>query len=300
GAQLTQFEGRFDRDATNRAVPIIMHGDAAFAGQGTWAETMNPADLDAYTVGGSIHIIVNNLIGFTTRPAQEHSSRFAADLAKRQSVPVFHVNGEDPDAVVRVGRLAAEYRAQFGSDVVVDLIGYRRHGHSEGDDPTVTQPLLYERIQQHAPLWKIYAEQIGTEPSQMAEAIRAEYQEEQARAATLTKTPEMRKLPAYWTPYLRGRYNAAYEVDTGVPGERLGEITDLLARVPGGFHVHPKIAKLLDQRREMGHGKRLVDYALAEALALGSLLLEGTPIRLTGQDTERGTFNQRHAVFVDV
>ena len=121
-----------------------MHGDAAFAGQGIWAETLNLADLQAYTVGGTIHIIVNNLIGFTTRPVQEHSSRFASDLAKRQTVPVFHVNAEDPDAVVRVGPIAAEYRAKFGSDVVVDLIGYRRHGHSEVDDPTITQPRLYE------------------------------------------------------------------------------------------------------------------------------------------------------------
>jgi 2-oxoglutarate dehydrogenase E1 component len=133
-------------ETLNKVVPIVMHGDAAFAGQGIWAETLNFADLQAYTVGGTIHIIVNNLIGFTTRPAQEHSSRFASDIAKRQSVPIFHVNGEDPDAVVRIGKLAAEYRATFGSDVVVDIIGYRRHGHSEVDDPTITQPLLYEQI----------------------------------------------------------------------------------------------------------------------------------------------------------
>src|SRR6266851_2453358 len=136
-------------ETLNKVVPIVMHGDAAFAGQGIWAETLNLADLKAYTVGGTIHIIVNNLIGFTTKPTQEHSSRFASDIAKRQSVPIFHVNSEDPDAVVRIGRLAAEYRATFGSDVVVDLIGYRRHGHSEVDDPTITQPLLYERIKNH-------------------------------------------------------------------------------------------------------------------------------------------------------
>src|SRR5215472_13647347 len=134
------------RGLLNKIVPIVMHGDAAFAGQGIWAETLNLAELKAYTVGGTIHVIVNNLIGFTTRPAQEHSSRFASDIAKRQSVPVFHVNAEDPDAVVRVGRFAAEYRATFGAEVVIDLIGYRRHGHSEVDDPTITQPVLYERI----------------------------------------------------------------------------------------------------------------------------------------------------------
>ncbi len=284
----------------NKVVPIVMHGDAAFAGQGIWAETLNLAELAAYTVGGTIHIIVNNLIGFTTQPAQEQSSRFASDLAKRQAVPVFHVNGEDPDAVVRVGRLAAEYRAKFGGDVVVDMIGYRRHGHSEVDDPTVTQPLMYERIQKHAPVWKIYAERIGVDPAEMSEAIRAEYGAEQTRAATLVKTPEMRKLPDYWTPFQRGRYITSYEVDTGLPRERIAEITEGLVRTPDGFHAHPKITKLLEQRGEMGRGKRAVDYGFAETLAFGSLLLEGTPLRLTGQDTQRGTFNQRHAVLVDV
>src|SRR6202521_488992 len=144
---------RLGANSEKTVVPIVMHGDAAFAGQGIWAETLNLADLQAYTVGGTIHIIVNNLIGFTTRPVQEQSSRFASDISKRQSVPIFHVNAEDPDAVVRIGKLATEYRATFGSDVVVDIIGYRRHGHSEVDDPTITQPLLYERIKNHAPLW---------------------------------------------------------------------------------------------------------------------------------------------------
>src|SRR4051794_17548367 len=149
------------RESLNKVWPIVMHGDAAFAGQGIWAETLNLADLKAYTVGGTVHIVVNNLIGFTTAPVQEHSSRFASDIARRQSVPVFHVNAEDPDAVVRIGQLAAEYRAKFGSDVVVDIIGYRRHGHSEVDDPTITQPLTYDRIKNHPPLWKIYAEHTG-------------------------------------------------------------------------------------------------------------------------------------------
>jgi 2-oxoglutarate dehydrogenase E1 component len=290
---------RYGPGSTKKVVPIVMHGDAAFAGQGIWAETLNLADLQAYTVGGTIHIIVNNLIGFTTRPAQEHSSRFASDIAKRQSVPVFHVNGEDPDAVVRVGRIAAEYRAEFGSDVVVDLIGYRRHGHSEVDDPTITQPRLYEAIKNHPPLWKLYAERIGTDATPTVEAVRREYEGEQTRAREIKKIPRLRTLPKYWSAYHRGRFNSAYEVDTGVARERLEELTDALVRVPEGFHVHPKIAKLLEQRAEMGHGKRAVDYGFAEALALGSVLLEGNPVRLTGQDTQRGTFNQRHAVLVD-
>src|SRR6202022_4175880 len=287
------------RETQNMVVPIVMHGDAAFAGQGVWAETLNFADLKAYTVGGTLNIIVNNLIGFTTRPAQEHSARFASDIAKRQSVSVFHVNAEDADAVVRVGKLAAEYRAEFGSDVVVDLIGYRRHGHSEVDDPTITQPRLYERIKNHPPLWKIYAQQIGTDPAQTAEAVRKEYEEEQSKARQIKKIPHLGKLPDYWSAYHRGRFKSSYEADTGLPLEKLAEITDAIVRVPDGFHVHPKIAKLLEQRAEMGHGKRPVDYGFAEALAMGSLLLEGSPVRLTGQATERGTFSQRHAVLVD-
>jgi 2-oxoglutarate dehydrogenase E1 component len=285
--------------AHQKVVPIVMHGDAAFAGQGIWAETLNLADLKAYTVGGTIHIIVNNLIGFTTRPGQEHSSRFASDIAKRQSVPVFHVNAEDPDAVVRVGEIAAEYRAKFGSDVVVDIIGYRRHGHSEVDDPTITQPRLYELIKNHPPLWKIYAQQTGIDPAQTVETVRGQYEGEQTKAHELTKQPHLRKLPDYWKPYHRGKFKESYEVETGVSREELAEISAELVSFPEGFHVHPKIVKLLEQRAGMGTGKRPVDYGYAEALAFGSLLRHGTPVRLSGQDTQRGTFNQRHAVLVD-
>ena len=287
------------QESLNKVWPIVMHGDAAFAGQGIWAETLNLADLKGYTVGGTVHIVVNNLIGFTTPPVQEHSSRFASDIAKRQSVPVFHVNAEDPDAVIRMGQLAAEYRAKFGSDVVVDIIGYRRHGHSEVDDPTITHPLTYERIKNHPPLWKIYAERTGIDAGAIADTVRKEYEEEQTKAKSLKKMPHLRTLPSYWDPYVHGKYDPKYEVDTGLSREKLGELTDGLVRVPDGFHLHPKLAKLLEQRAEMGHGKRAIDYGFAEALAFASLVLEGTPIRLTGQDTQRGTFNQRHAVLID-
>ncbi len=293
--------GNIDRspEILNKVWGIVMHGDAAFAGQGIWAETLNLADLAAYTVGGSIHVVVNNLIGFTTRPVQEHSSYFASSIARRQSVPIFHVNAEDPDAVVRVGRLAAEYRAKFGSDVVVDLIGYRRHGHSEVDDPTITQPRLYERIKNHAQLWKIYAECTGIDATPIAEGVKKEYEEAQCKAAKLTRTPRLRKLPEYWAPYNYGKYNPAFEVDTGLTREKIAEITSGLVRTPPGFNVHPKIVKLLEQRAEMGQGKRRFDYGFAELLAYGSLVLQGNPVRLTGQDSQRGTFNQRHAVLVD-
>src|SRR6202022_3586289 len=239
------------RETQNMVVPIVMHGDAAFAGQGVWAETLNFADLKAYTVGGTLNIIENNLIGFPTRPAQEHSSRFASDIAKRQSVPVFHVNAEDPDAVVRLGRLAAEYRATFHSDVVVDLIGYRRHGHSEVDDPTITQPLLYERIKSHPALWKIYAQRTGISAEPIVEAVKKDYEEEQRLAHQLTKMPNPRKLPDYWSPYHHGKYKPEYDVETGLSAETIAAITDGLVRTPESFHVHPKIVKLHEQRTEM-------------------------------------------------
>src|ERR1700678_3705315 len=169
-------------------LPLLIHGDAAFAGQGILAETMNYADLPGYTVGGTVHVIANNLIGFTTLPRESHSSRFSAQLARRQSVPIFHVNGEDVDAVIRVGRIALEYRYAFGTDVVVDLIGYRRHGHSEVNDPTITQPLLYKAIKEHPPLWEIYAEDIGIEDAEIkVKAIRAELEAAQKKAGSVTE-----------------------------------------------------------------------------------------------------------------
>src|ERR1700740_1256902 len=216
---------RYGAHSAAKVVPIVMHGDAAFAGQGIWAETLNLADLQAYTVGGTIHIIVNNLIGFTTRPQQEHSSRFASDIAKRQYVPVFHVNCEDPDAVVRVGAIAAEYRSKFGSDVVVDLIGYRRHGHSEVDDPTITQPKKYDAIKNHPPLWKIYAEKTGIDATEVTEAVRKEYEGEQTKAKSLKKMPHLRQLPDYWTPYLHANSESLARLETGVARENLEKIT---------------------------------------------------------------------------
>src|SRR3989475_68697 len=181
-------QDRAGEDGRKRYLPLLVHGDAAFAGQGITAETLNLADLKGYSVGGTVHIIANNLLGFTTLYNEEHSSRFSAQLARRQSIPIFHVNAEDVDAVIRVGRMALEYRYAFGSDVVIDLIGYRRHGHSEVDDPTVTQPLLYKAIKEHPPLWEVYAEDIGAENvAQRVAQVRAEYEAAQQKAASVTK-----------------------------------------------------------------------------------------------------------------
>jgi 2-oxoglutarate dehydrogenase E1 component len=292
---------RVGKIGTKKYLPLLVHGDAAFAGQGIVAETLNFADLPGYTVGGTIHVIANNLIGFTTVPRESHSSRFSAQLARRQSIPIFHVNGEDVDAVIRVGRIAADYRYTFGTDVVVDLMGYRRHGHSEVDDPTITQPLLYKAIKEHPPLWEIYAEDIGTEDAQaQVQAIRAEFEAAQKRASSLTKKPTLRELPSYWDQYTGGRYKPEYEVETGLSAEELREITKPLTTYPADFHIHPKVKKLLEQRAEMGAGNRAVDYGMAEALAFGSLVKVGVPVRLSGQDSRRGTFNQRHSVLLDI
>jgi 2-oxoglutarate dehydrogenase E1 component len=286
---------------TKKYLPLLVHGDAAFAGQGIVAETLNFADLPGFTVGGTVHIIANNLIGFTTVPRELHSSRFAAQLARRQSVPIFHVNGEDVDAVIRVGRIALEYRYAFGTDVVVDMIGYRRHGHSEVDDPTITQPLLYKAIKEHPPLWEIYSEDIGVEDAPTrVQAIRAELEAAQKKAGSITKKPTLRDLPTYWENYTGGRYKPEYEAETGLSVEELREITKPLTTYPEDFHIHPKVKKLLEQRAEMGTGKRPVDYGMAEALGFGSLVKAGISVRLSGQDSRRGTFNQRHSVLVDI
>ncbi|HEX7184145.1 MAG TPA: 2-oxoglutarate dehydrogenase E1 component [Thermoanaerobaculia bacterium] len=286
-----------------QVLPIVLHGDAAFAGQGILAETLNCADVEAYEVGGTVHVIVNNLIGFTTEPRNLHSSRFASDVARRLPIPIFHVNGEDPDAVARVAQLAVRYRYAFDSDVVVDLIGYRRHGHSEVDDPTITQPLLYKKIAAHPPAWRLYAQAIGLseqETESRVAAVRAELDAAHKEAGTIEKKPTLRTLPAYWDPYPGGPYRPEYEVRTGLSREEIAELTRPLTSWPESFHIHEKIRRLLEQRAEMGNGKRPFDYGMAEAVAFASLLKQGTPIRFTGQDSRRGTFNQRHAVLIDV
>ncbi len=291
---------RLGRDGKVKVLPVLMHGDAAFAGQGITAETLNLANLRGYNVGGTVHVIVNNLIGFTTNPSDAYSSRFSSDLAKRLPIPIFHVNGEDADAVVRAGRMALDYRYEFGTDVVVDLIGFRRHGHSEVDDPTITQPILYRKIKDHPVLYQIYAKNVGLDPQPYVEKFQAELDAAEKAGKSMVKKPPMRQLPSYWAPFHGGPYRPEYEVDTGLTAQRLQEITDGLTKYPEDFHIHPKVQKLLEQRREMGYGKRPLDFGMGEALALGSLALEGVPIRFSGQDTRRGTFNQRHSVLIDI
>jgi 2-oxoglutarate dehydrogenase E1 component len=285
--------------ARGRIMPIVLHGDAAFAGQGITAETLNLADLPGYSVGGTLHVVVNNQIGFTTSEPELHSSPLATDIAHRLPIPIFHVNGEDLPAISHVARLATAFRYAFGTDVVIDLVGYRRHGHSEVDDPTITQPRMYRAIKAHPPLWQVFAAQAGIDAGDLPAKIRAEFGQAQEDAVKLSGRVALAQLPAYWSRYKGGCHDASYEVDTGVPLDELQATAEALTSWPAGFNVHAKVRKLLEQRAEMAAGKRPVDYGCAEALAFGSLLRQGVPVRLSGQDTERGTFNQRHAVLVD-
>ncbi len=286
--------------ARDQILPVTMHGDAAFAGQGILAECLVLGALSGFDVGGTVHVVVNNLLGFTATPEESNSSRFASDVAKRLPIPIFHVNAEDPDAVVRVAAIAAEYRHRFHTDVVVDLIGYRRHGHSEVDDPTVTQPRRYALIKDHPPLYKLYAQRIGVDPEPEAQRVQSQLLEAQKLATRSRTKPRLVTLPDYWNRYHGGPLLPEDDIATGLPAARIAEFARATTKYPAGFHIHPKVQKLFAQRNEMAAGSRPFDYGMAELAAFASLVAAGTPVRLSGQDTQRGTFNQRHSVLIDI
>jgi 2-oxoglutarate dehydrogenase E1 component len=291
---------RMGEPGRQQVLPIILHGDAAFAGQGITAESLNFAALAGYSIGGTMHIITNNLLGFTANPEESNSTRFATDLAKRLPIPIFHVNGEDPDTAMRIAAIATEYRQRFHSDVVVDLIGYRRYGHNEADDPTVTQPRRYAAIKERPFLYQAYAKSIGIDSASETKAIQENFLADQTAATQAKRKPKLSKLPDYWKPYHGGELTEAdATLTTGISADRVLELARLANGYPADFHIHPKVKKLYEQRVEMGEGKRLFDYGAAELLAYASLLATGTPVRLAGQDSQRGTFNQRHSVLVD-
>jgi 2-oxoglutarate dehydrogenase E1 component len=242
------------------------------------------------------------MIGFTALPPTLYSGRYATEIAKRLPIPIFHVNAESPDDVCRTGSLALDYRVEFSSDVVIDCIGYRRFGHSEIDDPTTTAPLLYQNIQSRPFLFQAYAEQIGISDEnieQLEESAKSLLETGLAKGRALTQKPKLVKLPNYWEPYFGGLYSSTYEVQTSVELDRLCLLHDRITDIPADFSVHPKLGKILTQRREMLEGKHNLDWGAAESLAFASLLDEGIPIRLSGQDSRRGTFNHRHAVLYD-
>jgi multifunctional 2-oxoglutarate metabolism enzyme len=281
-------------------LPILMHGDAAFAGQGVVAETLNMSDIKGYRVGGTIHVVINNQIGFTTTPEAARSGFYATDVGKIVQAPIFHANGDDPEACVRVARLAYAYRQRFHKDVVIDLVCYRRYGHNEGDDPSYTQPLMYAKIDERRSVRKLFTESLvkrGQLSLDEAEQALDDFQKrlQQALDETRQSAPPANLRAAEPPPAV----GVVPHVATGVERPMLERVFQSLTAWPDDFQVHPKLARQMETRNKTFHETGEVDFATAEALAFGSLLLEGTDIRLAGQDSRRGTFSQRHAVLVD-
>ena len=288
----------------NAVLPLLIHGDAAFAGQGIVAETLNMSQLTGYKTGGTIHLVINNQIGYTTLPENARSTRYATDVAKMLMVPIFHVHGENPEAAVHVVRLAAEYRKTFNKDVVIDVICYRRYGHNEGDEPYFTQPLMYERIRGRPPLNEVYAQQLVEQglakPENLdvlADNINKDLEESLAAVrASVCVFPQSR----FYENWKNFHGNYAHDpLETGVSSKKLTSLARKLNTVPSDFSLNTKLIRLLENRLKRVEKKENIDWANAEALAFGSLLTEGLPIRLSGQDSGRGTFSQRHSVLFD-
>ncbi len=288
-------------------LPVLIHGDAAFAGQGVVYETLNISQLRGYRTGGTVHVIVNNQVGFTTGPSSSRSTHYATDVAKGLQVPIFHVNGDDPEACVRVAELAFEFREQFDHDVVIDMICYRRRGHNEGDDPSMTQPLMYNLIEAKRSTRKLYTEALVSRGDitvdEASEAL-AHYQGELERVFAETREDYTPAPDAEPVAGLEKPESQLEDAGTMV-GWRTAVDADVLARIgrahvrpPEGFTVHPKLGKLLETREQMSREGN-IDWGFGELLAFGTLLIEGTPVRLAGQDSRRGTFVQRHAVLHD-
>jgi 2-oxoglutarate decarboxylase len=279
-------------------LPVLLHGDAAFAGQGVVQETLNLSQLRGYRTGGTVHVVVNNQVGFTTSPAQSRSSLYSTDVARMIGAPVFHVNGDDPEACVRMARLAVEYRQAFKKDVVIDLVCYRRRGHNEGDDPSMTQPLMYDIIDRKRSVRKLYTEAlVGRGDITLADAEEAlkDYRGQLERAFAETHDARDSSTPE---PVMDPRSPQEATVDTAITPEVLKTIGDAHVSFPPDFTPHPKLQKMLERRAAMA-SEGGIDWATGELLAFGSLLMQGVPVRLAGQDSRRGTFVQRHSVLID-
>jgi 2-oxoglutarate dehydrogenase E1 component len=305
---------RAKQDRLNRGsaffsvLPVLLHGDAAFAGQGVVAETLNLSQLRGYRTGGTVHVVINNQVGFTTAPASSRSSVYCTDVGKMIQAPIFHVNGDDPEACVRVARLAFDFRMEFDKDVVIDMVCYRRRGHNEGDDPSMTQPLMYHLIEAKRSVRKLYTEGLigrGDISVEEAEQALRDYQEQLERV--FAETRDAAAAPDEPTDVTAGLdLPLAQQADkvesaprpTAVAPEVLKRIGDAFVSPPEGFHLHPKLQPLMERRAAMVSDGG-IDWGFGELLALGSLLMEGTPVRLAGQDSRRGTFVQRHAVLTD-
>jgi len=300
GSVRARQERRGDRDG-DKVLPILVHGDAAFAGQGVVMETLNLAQTRGYGTGGTVHIIINNQIGFTTSdPRDTRSTLYCTDVVKMIEAPVLHVNGDDPEAVVLASELALEFRNEFNQDVVIDIVCFRRLGHNEQDTPAVTQPLMYKKIAQHAGTRKLYAEKLVTqktlraeEPDDMVKGLR-QAMDEGRHTVDPVLTNYKSKYAVDWAPFLNRRWTD--HADTAVPLAELKRLAERITTVPAGFKVHPLVEKVLADRRAMGEGKTPLDWGMGEHLAFASLVASGYPVRITGQDSGRGTFTHRHSV----
>lgn len=301
--------GKQDRKgdvARTRKMLLLIHGDAAFCGEGVTQETLNLSELEGYKVGGALHVIVNNLIGFTTTREQGCSSVYNTDVAKMLQIPIFHVNGEDPEAVAQVVRLAIDFRHSFKRDVVINMYAYRRRGHNETDEPSFTQPLLYQKIAERKSVREGYLDhllELGGMTREMADEISEQIKrllEEELAAARGKEPISVKSLPSVWKGYRGGHEDLSDERDTAVPQDQLQSLLSSLTRQPDGFHLHPKLARWMKNREAMARGETALDWSAGEALAFASILADGHALRLSGQDSERGTFSHRHAVLHDV
>ena len=289
-----------------RGLPIVIHGDAAVAGEGVVQETLNMSQLPGYSVGGTLHIVVNNQIGFTTGPEEGRSTAYATDVFKMLQVPIFHVNGEDPEAVAQCVRLALDFRAEYRRDVVIDMYGYRRHGHNEADEPAFTQPMLYRAISERKSVREGYLDHLlkhGGVTREQADEIAAAHRNFLERQLAAAKEADYRlpveELSGAWVGYVGGAEKNIPEVATGVPAPKLAALLEAQTRLPENFKPHAKIKKFLENRREMAAGNLPLDWSAAEALAFATLAAANHPVRLSGQDSERGTFSHRHAALHD-
>jgi len=307
-AAQTSRQGPRAAQNTDAALPVVIHGDASFPAQGVVSETLNLQALDGYKVGGTVHLIMNNQVGFTTDPDDARSTRWASDLAKGFDVPIIHVNADDVEACISAVRLAFAFRQEFGHDVLIDLIGYRRFGHNESDEPAYTQPEMYAKIKTKKRVAELWADRLVTEGIVAQEEVDRQAQEVWDNLTILHQRLKAKIAAAteHGEEHSTGEYqldrSPSPDVETAVPAQRLRELGEQLLAVPEGFTVHPKLVKQLDRRREVLDADpttKGVDWAHAEALAFATLLTDGTPLRLTGQDTERGTFSQRHLVLHD-
>lgn len=284
-------------EGRKRLLPVLVHGDAAFAGQGMVAETLNLSQLEGYSTGGTVHIVLNNQIGFTTLPEDSRSTRYATDVARMLMVPIFHVHGEEPEAVDMVSRLALQYRQEFGRDVVIEIICYRRHGHNEGDEPAFTQPLMYEQIKTRQPLHLLYGESLENRgvPAEYVRRMADAYREALEQAASRKAQPD--EMPA--GSEIPDGHKKLPPVVTAVPENQLKELMARMVGLPEGFTPHPKLLQLYQKRLDAVTKGNGIDWGSAEAFAFATLLSEGVSVRISGQDSRRGTFNHRHAVLHD-